>query len=552
MSPAAETLSNRTARAAHWRFAGTVISGTSHLVVAVFLARLLSPAEFGIVALAQFALGLAQTVCDLGIGAAVVQRSQLSERHVRVAVTSSGLVGLAAAAIVAGGAGVGAAVMREPGVAPVLRVLALGLAFRSVAVVADALLRRQLDFRRLFFIETASFVFGYGCVAITLAALDSGVWSLVWASVAQTALASGAQWASVRHSVRPLLARRELAELLRFGVGSALARLANYFALNGDSLVVGRWMGAANLGLYDRAYILMNLPNTYVAAVISSALFPALSQVQEQPSLLRRGYFLTTRVTAMIAGPAMATVIVGAPYLVSSLYGHQWTAMVIPLQILCLAGYFRALYHLGGAVAQSVGRVSQRILATDCLRRSRHRRRAGRSSFWPAGRVGRSRRRNRVHVRRNRSARAAGHRRRVDPLLARATPRSRGIRDDGRTGTERQASTRVSGNPCWNHHAGHSCGRRRSMEPGTSLGTVGAGAGGGSDAVTIVVLAARWRSTAVPPARTTTVNHAAVWKSARPAGALRRIESRQGATEPNRMGDESAGGVQQQSDSFHG
>jgi O-antigen/teichoic acid export membrane protein len=183
------------------------------------------------------------------------------------------------------------------------------------------------------------------------------VWSLVWGGLVQTLLASCAELLVVRHSVRPLLARRELRELLHFGLGSAVNAGVNYVALNADNFVVGRWIGAAGLGLYNRAYNLMNLPYTYAASVMSSVLFPAFAQVQREPARARGAYLLLTRLSAMVAAPAMGTLAIAAPHLVRSLYGDQWTGVVLPLQILCVAGYFRALYHLGGVVAQSVGRV---------------------------------------------------------------------------------------------------------------------------------------------------------------------------------------------------
>jgi len=250
-----------------------------------------------------------------------------------------------------------AAAMHDPTVTPVLRLLSLGIALRGTAVVADALLRRHLDFRRGFFIDTASYALGFGGVAVTLALRGFGVWSLVLGSLVQTLTASIALLATVRHPVRPLLARRELEDLLGFGLPAAISGSVNYLALNGDYFVVGRLMGAVNLGLYVRAYGLMNLPQTYAAAVMSSVLFPAIAAVQAEPARVRSGYLTMTRLTAMIAAPSMTIMAVVAPHLVRWLYGPQWSGAVMPLQILSIAGYFRALYHLGGIVAQAVGRV---------------------------------------------------------------------------------------------------------------------------------------------------------------------------------------------------
>lgn len=352
---ATDSLTARTTRAAKWRAIATAFATGSRFAVGVLLARLLSPADFGIVALTFIVLGFAAPLGDLGMGNAVVQRSVLTERHVRVAFTFSTILGLLVAAAIAATGPLAAAFMGDDRVAVVLRTLAIGFAIQGVSIVPGALLRRRLDFRSQFFIETGSYLLGYGCLSVGLALRGYGYWSLVWGSLLQTLIASAAQLIIVPHARRPLLARRELGELFHFGFGSAVNQCVNYVALNGDNFVVGRVLGAVSLGLYSRAYGLMNLPYTHAASVMSSVLFPAFAQAQGTPARLRRAYLLLTRLTAMISASAMGTMAIVAPHLVRSVYGARWMGVVVPLQILCVAGYFRALYHLGGVVSQSVG-----------------------------------------------------------------------------------------------------------------------------------------------------------------------------------------------------
>lgn len=249
----AASLTTQTARAAQWRFTGAAVGAVSQLTVGVILARLLTPADFGLMALAFVVLGLARPLGDLGVGNAVIQRAALTDRHIRTAFTFSTLVGLAIAAAIAMAAPLGAAAMRNPGVTPVLRGLAPGFALGGIAVVAGALLRRRIDFKRPALIESASYVIGYGGVSIGLALLGYGVWSLVWGSLCQSLLSCVSLLIASRHSLRPLLARRELADLLHFGMGAWVSGLVNYVALNVDNVVVARWLGATSLGLYGRA-----------------------------------------------------------------------------------------------------------------------------------------------------------------------------------------------------------------------------------------------------------------------------------------------------------
>ena len=351
----AESLTERTVRAARWQLAASATSAVSQFAIGILLARLLTPADFGLIALAVVVLTLGQTLGDLGISNALVQRRALTDRHVRAAFTFSVLLGIGIAIVLIFAAPVAASAMREPRVIPLAQVLAVGFALRGVSLVGRALLTRQLNFRRLFFIDVCSHIIGYGCVAITLALLGYGVWSLVWGDIVQGLMASAAQLASARHSMQLLLARRELAELLHVGVGAHLNGCVNYVALNADNFVIGRILGPASLGLYVRAYALMNIPLTHGARVMTSVLFPALSRVQNDMEVLRRAFLLVTKLTAMIAAPAMVTLGVLAPHLIPSVYGSQWVGVVVPLQILCAAGYFRALYHLDGVIVQSIG-----------------------------------------------------------------------------------------------------------------------------------------------------------------------------------------------------
>jgi O-antigen/teichoic acid export membrane protein len=350
-------LAHRTSTAAQWRFASSLVGAVLQFSVGVLLARLLSPADFGLVALAFVVLGFARPVGDLGIGRAVIQRPNLTTAHIRTAFTISFLIGLTVTAVISLLAPLFAVVLRDQHVIHVLRILAIGFSIQGTAIVASSLLRRRLDFKPIFYVEIGSYVLGYGAVAILLALRGYGVWSLVYGGLCQMTLSAIAQVSIVRHDLRPLLARQEMRELLHFGLGASGSATVNYVALNGDNFVVGRLIGTSALGFYNRAYNLMNLPFTYAANVMTTVLFPAFSEVQGDPVRLARSFLFVTELAGVIAGPSMVILAIAAPHLIHAVYGTKWLAVVLPLRILCAAGYFRALYHLGGVVAQSLGRV---------------------------------------------------------------------------------------------------------------------------------------------------------------------------------------------------
>src|SRR3954468_5246565 len=139
-----QSLTARAALAARWRFAGQGVGALSQFGVGILLARLLTPADFGLVALALSVFGFAQPFVDMGVGAAVVQRLDLTPRHQRAAFTLAVLLGAATAAVIWIGAPVGALFVHDSAVVPVLRALSFNFALGGAGVVADALLRRRL------------------------------------------------------------------------------------------------------------------------------------------------------------------------------------------------------------------------------------------------------------------------------------------------------------------------------------------------------------------------------------------------------------------------
>src|SRR6185369_9209651 len=170
-----DNLVDRVAHAGRWRFAGAMVGAAAQFLVSVVLARLLAPDDFGVMALAAVILGFMQPVGDFGIGGALIQRAELTDRHVRTAFTFSTIFGIAIASILAIAAPLGGVMMGDPRVTSVLRILAIGFAFRGAATTAGALLRQRLDFKRQFFIDVGSYVIGYGLVAVILARQGHGV-----------------------------------------------------------------------------------------------------------------------------------------------------------------------------------------------------------------------------------------------------------------------------------------------------------------------------------------------------------------------------------------
>jgi len=343
-----------------WQYAAVGSQGIAQLLVLTVLSRLLKPEDFGVLGSAMIFVGFAALFSQLGVAPALVQRQQLTERHLRVGLTLSFAFGFVMVAVLWAVAPWIAHFFRDARIAPVLRYVSLTFLFSGIGVVSEALLQRRLQFRKLMWINLGSYVLGYGVIGIGLALNRFGVWALVGASVSQSVLKSLFLIGNQPIPWLPLVARAEARDLLRFGAGFTLARALNYGATQGDNLVVGRLLGADSLGTYSRAYQLMLIPATYFGYALERVLFPLMARVQEERAILTRLYLSGTTAIGLATAPIAVVMAVCAPEIIHVVLGSQWTNAVAPFQVLAVGILFRTSYKLGDSLAKARGAVYQR------------------------------------------------------------------------------------------------------------------------------------------------------------------------------------------------
>ena len=335
--PARLSLKQRTLRGFLW----TGLEGAARTLiqfgVLALLARRLTPEQFGVANAALVVVGISTIFSELGVGPAVVQRTQLEDGHKDGAfLLSCGfgiLVGLALWLL----SEPLAALLKMPDVAAPLRVLAWVFPATGAAVVSQSLLQREMRFGVLTRVELAVVALGYGLPAVLLARAGWGVSALIFAYLGQMLLRSVLVFFC--HPWRPGLrcSRAAFRDLLHFSGGMTIGRVANYAASNGDNLVVGRYLGADDLGIYGRAYQIMVAPAAMIGNVLEKVLFPAMVKVNHDDVLLGRAFVRGLSLLAVIMLPVSALIFVLAPEVIALLLGPQWTAVVVPLQIMTVA-----------------------------------------------------------------------------------------------------------------------------------------------------------------------------------------------------------------------
>jgi PST family polysaccharide transporter len=351
----ARDLTRQTLTGIGWAALGRAVGQGGAFVLSVVLARLLTPADFGLIAMTTVFTGFASLFVEMGFGAAIVQARSLHDTHLSSVFWLTLCVGSLLTAISILIAPAAASFFSEPDLRATMSVLSLSFVIGSLSVVQRAVLTRNMQFRVLASIDvTAVWISGAAAMAAAFAGL--GVWSLVIQSLGGIVCATALQW--MRSAWRPNLHFRwaSVRELIGFSSNLLGFSVINYWVRNFDNLLIGKVFGSAPLGLYSRAYSLMLLPTAQLVSVFGSVMFPALSRIQDDPQRVKRAYVRSIALIAFVTFPIMLGLAATAKDFVLCVYGERWLPVARLLPILCIVGALQSVGSTVGWIYRSQGR----------------------------------------------------------------------------------------------------------------------------------------------------------------------------------------------------
>ena len=349
-------LTLRTLSGFTWAFLTSGGQALLSLAIMMTLSRLLTPQDFGMVAIALVFIALAETAGRSGLGPALVQRADLTASHIAAALTLAVAVAVPLTATLWILAPLLCSLVGEPAAAPVLRILSLSVALSGAGLVSEHLLYRRLRFRALMTAAILSQAVGNGLVAIVLALMDRGVEALVWGVVARQAVFSAAVILLEPVPPRLFAGRREIADLLRTGAGFSAIAVFTFLANRGLNLVIARTLGAAALGLYTRAHALA-VVSARLGPVMAKVLLPSMARRQHRVERLRAVHRGGIEMLSLAVVPASLMIAMTAPEIIAVVLGPQWEGAAPALRILALAGVLQAFSALHVPVIRSLGAV---------------------------------------------------------------------------------------------------------------------------------------------------------------------------------------------------
>jgi len=353
---------DRTINGLMWLGSGVGGQVVVQIIVLMILARLLTPAEYGIVTASVVISGLGLIFTEIGIGPSIVQRKTISDSHIRAGFLMSVLLGGLMAYLINSFKVEISEFFNIKELSEVIPYLALIYLLRGISVVSESLLQRALQFKKIAIIDFVSYSAGYGITGVALAYAGYSFWALIYAQLAQVAIKSLLLFFYRKIPFLPVLSLAPYKELMNFGLGFTIARIANYLANQSDKFVISRYLGGDALGLYGRAYQLAIMPINVIARILDQVTFPILSGVQDDEIKLRAGYEKLLISASFMALPISCLLYIVSDELILVVLGEQWRSVITIFQIMVVGLLFRLVYRISDSILKALGKVYKRAL----------------------------------------------------------------------------------------------------------------------------------------------------------------------------------------------
>jgi PST family polysaccharide transporter len=323
----------------------------------IVLARLLQPADFGLLALALVAVTGLTIISNLGLFSALVASKQEKYKAAHhVFVMNSG-AGVCLSLLLVFGAGPYSQIYGEPVLQPICQMMALIVLFDSLKIAPDALLIKDMMLGR----HVGSMVIGAvagAAVSIVLAVLGAGVWSLVVGAVTtslMTLVSLMIACPNMRWLYQQTWENAIAKQLLGFGTRSMTATVISYYCDSIDRLLVGKLFGSTQLGFYQQGFNFANLPILAVTDITHKVLLPAYSQISDDKQRLARAFLSSFQMVSVLTIPMAVGILVLAPEAIVVLLGDKWRETAAVIQVLALISLVRPLSRTTSALFLSLG-----------------------------------------------------------------------------------------------------------------------------------------------------------------------------------------------------
>lgn len=350
-----------------WSFGTQITQFTIYFIVNVTLSRILAPSDFGTYAIINIFIGFLSTIRDFGVGSFLINQQELTREKKNTVFFINLVIVSFLCILLIGSSGLIADFYQDERLKIFLSLCALSLFIDGLAVIPDSILHKSMSFHHLFVSRSVSQITG-GTIAIVLALRGWGIYSLVFQSIGTSLLSFSLLYYFYPFIPSFQIDKNILKRIFSFSGPVFLDSVVQYWTRNIDNLLVGKVFGPTTLGIYNRAYTLMQLPTSNLSSVVSRVLFPYLSKNQYDRSSVTSIYLKTIKSIAMVAFPVMGLLYLCSEDIIMIFYGEKWMDVVPILKIFAIAGAIESILYPTGSLFLAYGKTSKMLRINSVVR----------------------------------------------------------------------------------------------------------------------------------------------------------------------------------------
>lgn len=341
-------------KAALYTAAAKYSSVAMNLVFTMILARLLTPEQYGTVAVITVFISFFQLFADMGLGTGVIQNKSLTRGEINDIFSFSLYQGLILMLLFIGFSYPVSIFYEDPIYIKLGSLLSLSVLFNSLNMIPNAVMLKEKQFKSIA-VRTIVVTFVVSCFTVVLAFLGWGVYAIVFSSVFNALGIFLWNQINVKLSfhIKPHL--NSVKKIWSYSVFQFLSMIINYFCRNLDNILCGKYLSKADLGQYNKSYALMMMPINLIPSVINPVLHPILSDYQNDKEVIYEKYIKLLELLSLISFFISGFFFWAGREIILLMYGSQWVAAILPFQLLGLSLWGQLLTNTTGTIYQSIG-----------------------------------------------------------------------------------------------------------------------------------------------------------------------------------------------------
>lgn len=316
------------------------------------LSRILSPKEYGIVAVVQVFIVFFQLLVEAGMGPAIIQQKNMNTMDYAILFNYSIIFSIFLALVFGFFGYLMAYLYGNNEYISLCWLQAIAVFFNGVSIVPTAIMNKIKKFKLLNMWQVIASILS-GVSGVILAVNNFGVYSLIVSSIVLSVINFLGVLLSSRIKISSQLNFAPLKKILEFSLHQFGFNFINYFSRNSDNILIGKFMGPTALGNYNKAYQLLMLPNSILLGIVNPVLQPILSEYQDDTIMIKVTYFKILKLMGLLGFPLSIFLSLFSKKIILLLFGNQWGAAVTPFSILALTVWIQMTLSTSGAIFQS-------------------------------------------------------------------------------------------------------------------------------------------------------------------------------------------------------